>query len=117
MQLPNFGLIYGAVLWILIFLFSIVMEPHHYYGLPIELRTANYVRGQKNPWQETLGVYLAVGEKYYINGRAVRQAALGASLQQELSHRESKTFAVALLESDPLVELFQILGGFLREGF
>src|SRR5712664_2454381 len=34
-QLPNFGLLYGAVLWILIFLFAILREPRHYYGLPI----------------------------------------------------------------------------------
>jgi biopolymer transport protein ExbD len=97
-QMPNFGLIYGAVLWILILLFAIVREPHHYYGLPIELRTDNYVIGGKSPWQETLGVYLAVGEKYYINGRPVPRGALGASLQQELSHRMVWT---VYFEADP----------------
>jgi biopolymer transport protein ExbD len=97
-QLPNFGLIYGAVLSILIFLFAIVREPHHYYGLPIELKTDNYLIGEKSPWQETLGVYLASGEKYYINGRPVLRDSLGASLQQELSHRMVWT---VYFEADP----------------
>jgi biopolymer transport protein ExbD len=97
-QLPNFGLIYGAVLWILIFLFAIVREPRHYYGLPIELKTHNYLIGEKSPWQETLGVYLGSGEKYYINGRPVPREFLGASLQQELSHRMVWT---VYFEADP----------------
>jgi biopolymer transport protein ExbD len=86
-QLPNFGLIYGAVLWILIVLFMLLREPRHHYGLPIELRTHDSVTWEKSPWQETLSVYLASGEKYYINGQPVRREALRANLQQELSHR------------------------------
>jgi biopolymer transport protein ExbD len=86
-QLPNFGLIYGAVLWILIFLFAIVKAPLHHYGLPIDLRTRDSVIWEKSPWQETLSVYLASGEKYYLNGRPVPREALGAILQQELNHR------------------------------
>jgi biopolymer transport protein ExbD len=86
-QLPNFGLIYGAVLWILIFLFMIVEEPRHYYGLPIDFRTHDSVIWDKSPWQETLSVYLAVGEKYYINGQPVPREALRTRLQQELNHR------------------------------
>jgi biopolymer transport protein ExbD len=97
-QLPNFGLIYGAVLWILIFLFAILREPRHYYGLPVELRTHDSVIWEKSPWQETLSVYLAPGEKYYINGRPVPRDALGASLQQELSHRMVWT---VYFEADP----------------
>lgn len=86
-QLPNFGLIYGAVLWILIFLFIIVEEPRHYCGLPIDFRTYDSVVWEKSPWQETLGVYLAVGEKYYINGEPVPRDALRTRLQQELNKR------------------------------
>jgi hypothetical protein len=37
-QLPNFGLIFGAVLWIVIVLFMVLRDPHPYYGLPIDLR-------------------------------------------------------------------------------
>jgi len=86
-QLPNFGLMYGAILWILVFLFMIVTERSHNYGLPIELRTHNSQVWPKSPWQETLGVYLAAGEKYYVNGQLVSREDLRARLQQELSRR------------------------------
>ncbi len=86
-QLPNFGLIYGAVIWILITLFMILRIPRQLYGVPIDLRTHDFVGGGKSPWPETLSVYLAVGEKYYINGQPVPRDALRARLQQELSHR------------------------------
>src|ERR1700730_11910384 len=70
-QLPNFGLIYGAVLWILIVLLVVLRQPGHYHGLPIQIRIHDSVIWEKSPWQETLSVYLAAGEKYYINGKPV----------------------------------------------
>jgi len=84
---PNFGLIYGAVLWILIFLFMIIKEPRHYQGLQIELRSRDSVIWQRSPWPETLSVYLGVGERYYINGHLVPREALRANLQRELNRR------------------------------
>jgi biopolymer transport protein ExbD len=86
-QLPNFGLMYGAILWILVFIFMIVTLQVHYYGLPIELRTHDSLAWQKSPWQETLGVYLAVGEKYYVNGQLVSRENLRVRLKQELDRR------------------------------
>jgi biopolymer transport protein ExbD len=86
-QLPNFGLMCGAVLWILVFLFMIFRETSHPYGLPIKLRTYDSVVWTKSPWQETLSVYLAVGERYYINGQAVPREDLSARLRQELGRR------------------------------
>jgi biopolymer transport protein ExbD len=86
-QLPNFGLMYGAILWILVFIFMIVTPKVHYYGLPIELRKHDSLVSQKSPWQETLGVYLAVGEKYYVNGQLVSREKLRIRLKQELDRR------------------------------
>jgi biopolymer transport protein ExbD len=86
-ELPNFGLIYGGMLWVLIFLFMIVDTPSHYYGLPIDFRVHDSVVWEKSPWQETLSVYLAVGEKYYINGEPVPRDTLHTRLQQELNKR------------------------------
>ncbi len=63
-QLPNFGLICGAVLWILVFLFMIVRGQHRYHGLPVDFKAHDSINWTKSPWQETLSVYLAVGEKY-----------------------------------------------------
>jgi hypothetical protein len=62
-------------------------EPRHPYGLPIKFRTHDSVIWTKSPWQETLGVYLAGGERYYINGQAVPREDLSARLRQELGHR------------------------------
>lgn len=84
---PNFGLIYGAVLWILIFLFMITKEPRHCQGLQIELGSRDSVIWQKSPWPETLSVYLGPGEKYYINGQVVSRESLRSKLQQELNRR------------------------------
>jgi biopolymer transport protein ExbD len=86
-QLPNFGLIFGAVLWILVFLFMIVRGQHRYYGLPVDFKARDSLNWTKSPWQETLSVYLAVGEKYYVNNRPVKRDALRDALQKELSHR------------------------------
>jgi biopolymer transport protein ExbD len=85
-QLPNFGLVCGAVLWILVFLFMI-FRPRPPYGLPIKLRTHDSVMWTNSPWQETLRVYLAVGERYYINGQAAPREELSARLRQELARR------------------------------
>jgi biopolymer transport protein ExbD len=65
----------------------ILRIPLQLYGVPIDLRTRDFVGGGKSPWPETLSVYLAVGEKYYINGQPVPRDSLQARLQQELSHR------------------------------
>jgi biopolymer transport protein ExbD len=65
----------------------IVDQPGHCYGLRIDFRTHDLVVWENNPWQETLGVYLAVGEKYYTNGQPVPRDALRTRLQQELNKR------------------------------
>ena len=86
-QLPNFGLICGDVLWILVFLFMIVRGQHRYYGLPVDFKARDSLNWTKSPWQETLSVYLALGEKYYVNNKPARQEDLRKTLQNELSHR------------------------------
>jgi biopolymer transport protein ExbD len=90
-RLPNFGLMYGAVLWILVLFFMIFTGPGRSHGLPIELRTRYSLAGQKSSSQETLGVYLAVGEKYYVNGHLVSREGLGTKLKEELSRRADWT--------------------------
>jgi biopolymer transport protein ExbD len=90
-RLPNFGLMYGAVLWILVSFFMIFAGRDLSYGLPIELRTQYSLPRQKSSPQETLGVYLAVGEKYYINGQLVSREGLGTKLKEELSRRADWT--------------------------
>ena len=82
-ELPNFGLFFGAVLWILVFIFMI-LEQHTYHGLPIDLSTYELMSSVKSPWTEPLSVYLGVGEKYYVNGKEVPRDALRETLRHEL---------------------------------
>lgn len=89
--LPNLGLMYGAGLWILVSLFMIFAGQDLSYGLPIELRAQYSLPRQKSSPQETLGVYLAVGEKYYVNGQLVSRERLGIKLKEELSRRADWT--------------------------
>jgi biopolymer transport protein ExbD len=97
-QPPNFGLIYGAVLWILIFLFMIIDAPRQIYGLPITFSSYPSAASAKSPWQETLSVYIAPGDindgkflgssaNFFINGREVPREQLREALQQELNRR------------------------------
>lgn len=84
-QLPNFGLVCGSVIWVLIIIFML-FQKMPVFGLWIDFGTRGFGMGQKSPWQESLGVYLGVGEKYYVNGELVTREALGARLRVELSH-------------------------------
>jgi biopolymer transport protein ExbD len=60
----------------------------HFKGLFIQFSTHESTLLEKGPWQEeAVSVYLAVGEKYYVNGQLVPRDNLRARLLQELSHR------------------------------
>jgi biopolymer transport protein ExbD len=85
-SLPNFGLVYGAVVWALIMIFMLFPESH-FYGLPIDLSRRTPMIGKSSSGEESLGVYLGVGEKFYVNGELVAREALAARLRQELNHR------------------------------
>jgi biopolymer transport protein ExbD len=86
-ELPNFGLIYGAVILAVLFIFMILPDRAPYRGLHISLGEPRKLPAQDNPWPETLGVYLGKGERLYVNGQAVAKEQLGARLQQELNRR------------------------------
>jgi len=90
-QLPNFGLICGFVLWVLIFLFMIIEGQHRCQGLAVDFKGGDSINWTKSPWAETLSVYLAVGQKYYVNNKPVKKAALRETLQVELSRRTAWT--------------------------
>ena len=82
-ELPNFGLMFGAVLWILALIFMVNLPPPSS-GLLIELGANEVVGLAKSPWPETISVYLGIGEKYYVNGQPVAQGDLRARLQEKL---------------------------------
>jgi biopolymer transport protein ExbD len=89
--LPHWGIFCPAVLLILVSFFMIFAGQDLSYGLPIELKTQYSLLRQKSSPQETLGVYLAVGEKYYLNGQLVSREGLGTKLKEELNRRADWT--------------------------
>jgi biopolymer transport protein ExbD len=86
-QLPNFGLICGALLWILIFLFMIVEQHLTPYGLNVDWKSPSTLSSTGSPSQETLGVYVSAVGEYFVNNKRVPREALAEALNKELSHR------------------------------
>jgi biopolymer transport protein ExbD len=90
-QLPHFGLLCGAVLWMLVFLFMIFPMRATYSGLSVNIRTLPWMEWAKSPWTESLGVYLAKDGRYYINGRVVVREELRQRLGEALGRRAEWT--------------------------
>ena len=83
-EAPNFGLIYGGILWILVFLFMIItpMKPK---GLLVDFREHRVAGVEKSPWTETVSVYVDGQRRFLVNGQPVLGDELKAKLEQELS--------------------------------
>jgi biopolymer transport protein ExbD len=85
-EAPNFGLIYGGMLWILVFIFMILM-PLTPVGLLVDFREQRVVGVEKSPWTETVSVYVDARRGYLVNGHPVRREDLQAELKKELSRQ------------------------------
>ena len=85
-NLPNFGLIYGFILWILVFIFMIV-RPSTPKGLLVDFRERNSVGVEKSPWTETMSVYAEARRGFLVNGQPVKREELRAKLLEELLRR------------------------------
>jgi biopolymer transport protein ExbD len=85
-EMPNFGLIYGTVLFVLVIIFSMFehLTPR---GLFLSFKQQNVVAGQKSPWPETMSVYVDGARGFTVNGQAVVRERLRVKLQEELSRR------------------------------
>ena len=90
-ELPNFGLAWGAVMLALVFIFILLLTPYPSKGLYVQFGPRHAEWQQKNPWGETLSVYLGPGEKFYVNGQRVAKEELGAKLQKKLNQRAEWT--------------------------
>ena len=83
---PNFGLIYGCILWILVFIFMILRPPTPV-GLLVDFRERKVVGVEKSPWMETVSVYVNARRGFLVNGHPVRGEELQAELKKELSRQ------------------------------
>jgi biopolymer transport protein ExbD len=96
-DLPNFGMVYGFVLWVLVFLFMIFV-PLKPKGLLVDFRGVKAVGVGKSPWTETLGVYVDAKRGFLVNQQLVAREELRARLQEELLRRG---IWVVYFEADP----------------
>jgi biopolymer transport protein ExbD len=85
-DLPDFGLVLGSLLFILIFIYMTV-RPRTPLGLRVNIRERTAVAWQKSPWPETLGVYVDGQGKFYVNGQWVPKENLRTKLSEELGKR------------------------------
>ena len=84
---PNFGLIYGSILWILIIIFMIMQPPRTPTGLAVNFKEEHDVGVEKSPWTETMAVYVDAKRGFFVNGEAVPREELRSKLQEELLRR------------------------------
>lgn len=84
--LPHWGLFFGALLWILMFIFMI-SAPQTPHGLFVSLRNHEVVVWEKSPWQETLAVYVRPDGHFFVNGEEVQRSSLHTKLLEHLSRR------------------------------
>ena len=84
---PNFGLVWGSVLYVLFVIFSGMLTPRMAKGLFVDIREQSPVMTQKSPWAETLGVYADGHGEFTVNGQAVAREKLRAKLEEELGRR------------------------------
>lgn len=85
-DLPHWGLFYGAVLWILMFIF-IMLKPMPQHGLFVSIAMREFMAGEKSPWPETLAVYVHKPGRFYVNGGEVERNNLRAKLLEHLDRR------------------------------
>lgn len=82
-ELPNFGIIYGFILWVVMFIFMILMSlPPQ--GLMVDFREQNILGVEKSPWAETVSVYIDARKGFLVNGQPVKRNELGAKLREKL---------------------------------
>lgn len=83
---PNFGLVHGFILWVLMFLFMI-LQPGSSKGLLVDFKRERTVTVEKNPWAETMAVQVDAKGEFFVNGKQVAREDLQSKLQDELLRR------------------------------
>jgi biopolymer transport protein ExbD len=83
---PNFGLVHGFILWVLMFLFMI-LRPGPSSGVKVDFKEEHTVIVEKNPWAETMAVYVDAKRGLLVNGKPVAREELRSKLQEELLRR------------------------------
>lgn len=84
---PNFGLVWGGVLYVLFNIFAMMITPLPQIGLLVDFREQKAAGVEKSPWTETVSVYVDARRGFLVNGRPVRREELRTKLKKELSRQ------------------------------
>jgi biopolymer transport protein ExbD len=84
---PNFGLLWGGVLYVLFNIFAMMTTSLPQIGLPVDFRGVKAVGVEKSPWTETVSVYVDARRGFLVNGRPVPREELRTKLKEELSRQ------------------------------
>jgi biopolymer transport protein ExbD len=95
-DLANFGVVWGSILYILMFIFAILRSalPH---GLLVDLKPTRSVAAQPSPWSDTTSVYIEPLQ-FYVNGKPIERSELRGKLAEVL--RKQMVWSV-YLEAHP----------------
>ena len=104
-QLPNFGMYWGWILMALMIILWII-TPRAPTGLLVRVPSRYIAARPRAPESESLGVYVAVGGRYYVNGQLVARDQLRSRLEQELGRR---SFWIVYFEGDEDVGYGQVV--------
>ena len=85
-ELPHWGLFWGAVLWMLIFIF-IILGPQPSKGLFVRWKKQDAVVWEKSPWPDTLEVYVRTPGRFFVNSEEVDRNELRSKLVGQLGRR------------------------------
>ena len=85
-DLPNFGLAFGGILIVLIFI-HMTFGPRPSRGLLMKFIEQDTVLVEKSPFTETMAVYVDVKRTFYVNGKVVAREELGEEVEKELARR------------------------------
>jgi biopolymer transport protein ExbD len=102
-EFPNFGLVWGSVLYVLLNIFAVTMNvvPR---GLWLNFKEVPKMGIEKSPWEETLGVYVDGKRQFYVNGKRIGREELGTKLKEELGRRMVWTVYFEAGMDDPFMD-------------
>jgi biopolymer transport protein ExbD len=86
-ELPHFGLFWGCILIILMFMVIILPSRLKFRGLLVNFGNTSVAVWQESPSTETLGVYIDCPGGFYVNGKRLAREELRAKLNEELGKR------------------------------
>jgi biopolymer transport protein ExbD len=87
--LPDFRTAWFCIIGVLTVLFCLFLTRWGWQptGLPVDFKLERSVIVEKNPWAETMAVYVDAKRGFFVNGKEVPREELRSKLEEELQRR------------------------------